>query len=54
MAALGDLVESAIKRMAGVKDSGKILPGIGGIFDLTDSLILALPIGIIYVKYIVM
>jgi phosphatidate cytidylyltransferase len=51
MAVLGDLVESAIKRMAGVKDSGKIIPGIGGMFDLTDSLILALPIGIIYVKY---
>lgn len=53
MAVVGDLIESAIKRMARVKDSGRILPGIGGIFDLTDSLILALPIGIAYVKYII-
>jgi phosphatidate cytidylyltransferase len=53
MAVVGDLIESAIKRMAKIKDSGKILPGIGGIFDLTDSLILALPIGITYVKHII-
>ncbi|MDR1256016.1 MAG: phosphatidate cytidylyltransferase [Puniceicoccales bacterium] len=54
IAALGDLVESAIKRLAGVKDSGKLVPGIGGIFDLTDSLILALPIGILYIKYAIL
>jgi phosphatidate cytidylyltransferase len=44
MALAGDLTESAIKRLADEKDSGKILPGIGGIFDLTDSLLFAIPI----------
>ena len=40
-----DLVESIIKRRAEVKDTGQFIPGIGGAFDLTDSLILAAPIG---------
>ena len=45
VAIISDLIESMIKRRANLKDSGGVIPGIGGIFDMSDSLILAAPVG---------
>ena len=45
LGAISDLVESIIKRRAEIKDTGQTIPGIGGVFDLSDSLILTAPVG---------
>lgn len=52
VAIISDLIESAIKRQAGVKDSGNVIPGIGGAFDLSDSLILTAPVGYLLITYL--
>jgi phosphatidate cytidylyltransferase len=50
VAIYSDLVESVIKRRAALKDSGGGVPGIGGVFDLSDSLILAAPVGYVLIS----
>ena len=51
-AVVGDLIESLFKREAGVKDSGKLFPGIGGILDLLDSLLFNAPIMYLYLRHV--
>ena len=51
-AVIGDLIESLFKREAGLKDSGNLFPGIGGILDLLDSFLFNAPIMYLYLRHV--
>jgi phosphatidate cytidylyltransferase len=51
---VSDLIESAIKRLANEKDSGTGIPGIGGLFDLTDILLFSISLGVKFLNHFIL
>lgn len=54
LAVIGDLAESVVKRALGAKDSGQMLPGIGGSLDLIDSVCFTAPVLLVYLEWILL